>query len=233
MKLFYFICGIILLSFVFIKLFHLEAIGLIFLGILFAITIIGIIYSIYNLFIQNELSGKSAKYYIIRKGHHFCNKFFQIEFGRLKHNVTKIFKREFIFEESCYYTFDTGDIYDKNKLFGFSLGLFNNCHKNSFRFGWNCENENGRIQIYAYQYINKIRDVVYLCNIIPGHIYDYVIIINDNKITYQIFEKINKNYLKRVEYTQEFQIKKNIWYWLCKPYFGGTSKAPHKMTIIG
>ncbi len=109
----------------------------------------------------------------IKKGHHNNPGILVPYFGRKFHIV--LFK----FSESCKYNLNNENQSAINKLWGYSFighcpyqnfehelpnsfgkrlrWIFGAIHKNSFRLGWNYNNETDKFQIFAYWYNNGIR----------------------------------------------------------------------------
>ena len=110
--------------------------------------------------------------YIIFKGFHFSlhlpNFFLLEKYG------THIIKKKFEFTDSCFYKFNTVDDHDINKLFGFNIGTTLQPHTNSFRFGWNCEDEDNTISIFKYEYIKCYKLFFVMINICILYIKHYI-----------------------------------------------------------
>lgn len=117
------------------------------------------------------------------------------------------------FDRSCQY-----DIAEKscvNKLWGLAVGF--GIHKNSYRFGWTSEED--KIVIWTYSYIEgKLHkkkltecefDKEYICSI-------------------DITDKVIYNFNGVI---REAKLKKSNWLLELGFYFGGKTRAPHKMKI--
>lgn len=197
------------------------SIGLL-LSCLFIIIIIWIWFPLYS----TEIEIRNKKYKIF-KGFHFSihlPKFFIIQqFHTFTLNQT------FKFTPSCLYRFNTIDDFDVNKLFGINIGQTLEPHTNSFRFGWNCEDNNSTISIYNYEYINGHRYKHKLINVNIDIKYEYQITICNDKIIYEIFDEEGDLIIKKVtkyKLTKEYELA-----YYCYPYFGGNRTAPHTITL--
>lgn len=156
----------------------------------------------------------------IKKGCHYSNNLiYKLCYllntqDRISYNVT--------FDSNCYYSFNDVDDYDVNKLFGFSLGLH---HKNSARFGWN--SLNGKIQIYAYCYVDGKRIIKEITSIESGKEYNFTILNKDDKFVFVITSNnLMELYQVSIPKTIEGCCGYMLW-----PYFGGNKSAPHNMSI--
>ena len=134
------------------------------------------------------------------------------------------------FTDSCKYEIDEESCV--NKLFGFSFGLFG-VHKNSARFGWTYNSEMNEIFIWKYVYDNGklTKEKIFSCNIGETHAYDIDAWTYDSDKkgykTYGICFKIDG---KKIA---ETKIESNKWFVLTLgPYFGGNTRAPHKICIM-
>lgn len=179
----------------------------------------------------NEIStvGKNAKEYLIRKGWHRVLHLPRFFF--LSKNRTLTVSKTFNFNTSCMYYFDDDSDFAKNKLFGINVGLTIEPHTNSFRFGWNCEELNGQIQIYKYEYINGERSNSKICDVWLNRDYTYEIEKTDKRINYTVYDD-NLNAIATSETVFTMQIPFTMGY-MCFPYFGGEEPAPHNMKIYG
>jgi hypothetical protein len=128
---------------------------------------------------------------------------------------------EALFDKSAIYSSqqksNQGDI---NKLYGFS-----DCnsahHVNSARFGWNCLN--GRIAIFAYTYVEKNRESVFIKSVDLNTSHKYKIEIDGSKYKFTVDEKT-------VEMRRGCNSSYATGYCLF-PYFGGDETAPHEIKI--
>jgi len=132
------------------------------------------------------------------------------------------------FDITAKYDFGNADNNDVNKLFGWGYlkGLH---HIDSVRFGWNWNQQIGKVDLFAYCYINGLRIMIPICTIQTN--YKYLLQI----------DKIGKKYLFSVldagmQYRNYGSIEvmfthnKKISYRLgC--FFGGNNPAPHDITI--
>jgi hypothetical protein len=130
-----------------------------------------------------------------------------------------------------YATFDRTAVYDlgdialqssKNKLMGFS-----DCnslhHDNSARFAWQWYG--GKLEIYAYCYVNGVRVEKYIGTVGIGE---------KNKYTLQCMRdhyafRLNSQEIVKIE--RGTTCNKGLYYMLW-PYFGGATPAPHDITIV-
>jgi len=124
-------------------------------------------------------------------------------------------------DSNCIYTsadaVNQGDI---NKLYGF--GDCNAGHQqSSARVGWNW---NGTaFDLFAYCYVNSIRQSTLLGSVKPKEVADLSISINENKYLFKLNGKLQT--MERGCSTDEI-----VGYQLY-PYFGGDEVAPHRMTV--
>lgn len=167
------------------------------------------------------------KKYTFYKGFHFTihlPKFFS-----MYRNENFTINQTFNFSPSCLYKFNTIDDYDINKLFGLNIGMTLEPHKNSFRFGWNCQDDNGTITIFKYEYINGIRNYQKLFNVNTNTVYEYQIQRTRNKIIYTIFDDDGELIIQSIT---PFIMKNEYEFgYYCYPYFGGNNPSPHKMVL--
>ena len=147
---------------------------------------------------------------IIKKGTH---KSWQCPELILNRDIIRYIVR---FDDSCRYNIgkDQGDI---NKLFG--IGYFPHHHKNSVRIGWNYHPVTDKIRLYAYWYINGVRDWLYMDSVNIG---DYVYAsIHINRGTHKIDIQGNRFVI----------VRKGSLGYLLGPYFGGNQTAPHNINL--
>lgn len=139
------------------------------------------------------------------------------------------FRKAVFFTPSCRYHLDGVDYFDVNKLFGFGY-LRGGHHRDSARFGWRYDAVNDRISLYAYTYVNGERAVKHIA-CVPI----------DRAVTLEIFVDYNHQYWFEVKvpdnpffttrsYSIPFSHKKK-WQYALGPYFGGTSKAPQRISL--
>ena len=134
------------------------------------------------------------------------------------------FKRHIVFTDSCKYWVDEESCV--NKLFGFSFGLLG-VHKNSVRFGWRYNGVSGKIEILEYYYrsgrliknvIGEVRTGEEILCSIKSFIRDgkkcVSLYLNNRCINTIVFEGVKK------------------WLLTLGFYFGGDSRAPHKMVCL-
>lgn len=83
---------------------------------------------------------------------------------------------EYVLDSSCAYDRGDEDQLDLNKLHG--IGFFPSHHKNSARIGWRYMPAIKQAQLFSYCYINGVRTVQYICDMLlnvkfTGSIYVY------------------------------------------------------------
>lgn len=155
--------------------------------------------------------------YTIRKNCHYSRFPFPIP-----HVGIKSYGAVAIFWDNCWYPLDTNKEQGLNKLCGFTYG---SVHKNSFRIGWQPDFlKPGTINLYYYQYINGKRKNGYLCSINTGVAFDILIHVGYNYVAYGIDDNIPAKIVFKDTISKKWGVG-------CFPYFGGNSKAPHKMKI--
>ncbi len=164
------------------------------------------------------------KSYFVNKNCHYSNFIPRISYVRNCNTI--ISSGTFIFTDSCRY-----DIEEKscvNKLFGFSLGLFN-VHKHSYRFGWTYNNEKDVIDIWVYYY-NKGK--LYKNKIYEAELNSPISLeINTYKDTEK---KLITNYFIVGDKIFSVTVLNDIKYWFLLTlglYFGGKTRAPHKIEV--
>jgi hypothetical protein len=153
--------------------------------------------------------------YIIKKGRHYSN-WFNFPFFTLRRSI----KFQFMIDSSSHYTFNNEDDYDWNKLFGLSNSW--NHHQSSARIGWRRLNEE-QYQICLYTYDNGVRVISREMNLDYNTYYGARIIVSTNNF-YLLFKDSSIILPRKSE--NLFPIKT-----ILKPYFGGTSVAPHDVKI--
>lgn len=128
------------------------------------------------------------------------------------------------FNQSAKY--DIGnDNNDVNKLFG--IGYFPHHHKESARFGWNYNQQENLIRIFAYCYVGGIRNIELLSE---TGIYNQLILMLDIIDKKYSFTVLNSGKSEIGGCDIPFSHDKRIGYKLgC--YFGGDRVAPHKIKI--
>jgi hypothetical protein len=140
-----------------------------------------------------------------------------------------------VFYKDCMYTKESikdtdGDI---NKLIGHSFGIFPSFkngkfvpahHKNSYRIGWNANDNRGVINLYNYHYNNGMRFISPICDV--G--IDTVV-----TISYQRTGDIIETFVSNMgqEFGSSVRVKGANYGYLLGPYFGGNAPAPHDMSI--
>lgn len=168
-----------------------------------------------------------TKEYIIRKGCHYSNFFPRILF-------TTDYAEQGCpveFTESCAYDIDEASCV--NKLFGFCFGF--GVHRNSARVGWTYNKETGMIDLWKYVYKDKELKKVKFHSVGIGETHDFKLCIKREK---SAIPSIRWSYLvdfmidgKLYEYTTLYT--NCCFVTTLGPYFGGNTRAPHDIMIIG
>lgn len=161
------------------------------------------------------------KTYTIKQGNHYAN---GLNF-KLHNNLHQLnFKAKL--SSNCLYQFEDEDNFDINKVYGVTWGLTND--DNSFRIGWNCESNNGKIQYFAYMHIDGTMDYEYLFEEYPEVIINFHIEFDRNNNVIRIY-RLDINMMPfNVNYP--FEDVSTMGYYNF-PYFGGNKVAPHLMNI--
>ena len=132
------------------------------------------------------------------------------------------------FDITAKYDLGNADNNDVNKLFGW--GYLNGLHHtDSARFGWNYNQEIGKVNLFAYCYVNKKRFIIPICTVQTN--YKYLLQIDKIGSKY-LFSVLDAGMRYRNYGTIEvmFTHNKKISYRLgC--FFGGNNPAPHDITI--
>ena len=160
---------------------------------------------------------------VILKGFHYSN--FLPWFYCIDNRNKLCISKRITFTESCKYNIEEKSCV--NKLFGFCFGL--GVHKNSVRFGWSYDSNTDKFIIWKYIYKNgKLdkRQIWTCCNV--NEEYDFTIEVNRtaNKDTYQLFFMIDNVLMESDTITSDKCFITTLGF-----YFGGNTKAPHKMYI--
>ena len=134
--------------------------------------------------------------------------------------------REFEFTDSCKYQIDEASCV--NKLFGFCFGLFG-VHKSSIRFGWTYDNIEDKFILWNYCYENGQLDKHFIndAKFNPGDIFRVTLKVHDEGSNIKKVEMfINDEFV----HAHDYQLK-NKWLFTLGFYFGGNTRAPHKMQL--
>jgi hypothetical protein len=127
-----------------------------------------------------------------------------------------------MFDESAIYDLGSDALQsNKNKLLGIS-GCNSMHHENSARFAWQWYN--GRLEIYAYCYVNSIRCEKYVGFVPLNTVNHYRIEIAETKYRFTL------NNEAVVEIERGNNCDMGVYYMLW-PYFGGSLPAPHDIHI--
>lgn len=150
------------------------------------------------------------KLFILKKCHYST---FLPKFHRFKDKKKSIIVS---FNKSCLY--ETEEESCVNKLWGFACGF--GVHKNSFRFGWSAVGD--KIQMWIYTYTNgKLnKQKVMLCDLDTK--YKFSLEIKGHEVLFYINDQLLK--IKSLKCNPRFLTELGF-------YFGGKSRAPHKMWI--
>lgn len=153
--------------------------------------------------------------YLIKKGKHYSNWFnFPLFITR------RSIKFQFMIDSSAHYTLNNEDDYDWNKLFGLSNSW--NAHESSARLCWRRLNEE-QFQICLYTYDNGIKTISKEMTLDYNTYYGARIIVSSNNF-YLLFKDSSIILPRKSERLFPFKL-------ILKPYFGGTSVAPHDIKI--
>ena len=161
--------------------------------------------------------------YTILKGCHYSN--FIPNFHKITSSM--VFQNTFIFDKSCVYEIDEPSCV--NKLFGFCFGF--GVHKNSIRFGWTYNKELNCIWVFGYFYKSGklCKTKIFSCNLDEEHTYK----IELNRISSVLGNYTFRFLIDGKEVTDFQEIQSNSCFiTTLGPYFGGNTRAPHKMKII-
>ena len=160
--------------------------------------------------------------YTINEGNHSANGF---NFGI--HSNGKTVAKTVIFRPDCQYDLGNNNQADINKLYGFSVGLFQSNQYNSARFGWRWSIPKQKIELLAYVYVNGVRI----------NEWDQNIFITDVDLGME-----NRTSIEITPSSYLFKINDNSKVMLPRagsgagynqyPYFGGDEVAPHTMNIV-
>lgn len=164
--------------------------------------------------------GKKLIMYVIKKGNHYSDIILPIfMFIKKECSITKTFN----FSNSCLYHHGDADDYDINKLWGITFGI--NPLINSIRFGWNCENNDGNIELFVFRHTHGIMSYDKICTIKPETEYKYTIKILNGKA--RLFIDGGEEGC----FTKEYDVNFSHFIVINKPYFGGNKCAPRDMII--
>jgi len=130
-----------------------------------------------------------------------------------------IWKREYMFTESCLYKNTGTEGYGINKLWGVSGWPYHK--RNSVRIGWMPHDEGQYIKMYATAYINGRREIRYLSSVQVGQ-----------KISCLISNQGNNASVWINTQSTTFKVRIPLLTYTLPAYFGGIPPAPHDMTII-
>jgi hypothetical protein len=138
---------------------------------------------------------------------------------RLPHPLIKpkLLAYRVAFTESCRYDIgrEQGDI---NKLFG--VGYFPRHHENSVSIGWNYDIVSGKINLFAYWYLDDKRHWHYLRSVDIGEVNYFSIQVREQD---HIIDVSGRKYCVDVR-------GRSVGY-LLRPYFGGNKTSPHTIII--
>ena len=152
--------------------------------------------------------------YNIKKGAHSAdfNPYKQVQLEHLRFAVT--------FDSTAIYsTLDFGNQGDINKLYGLS-DCSSDHHTNSARFGWRWYN--GKLELHAYIYHNKVRTSVYIGNATLGQATICEIRLEEEKYVFTASGKTVALPRSCIGVGAGYQLY---------PYFGGDETAPHDISI--
>ncbi|PKV75376.1 hypothetical protein [Pontibacter ramchanderi] len=151
--------------------------------------------------------------YIIKKGEHSTQ-------SQFKFVNTSSIRFEATFDSSAIYqTTITNNQADINKLYGLS-DCDTEHHTNSARYGWRWFE--GRLEIHAYTYNNKIRNTSYITSVQLGQANRYELEMGEKEYTFKVNDQQVRLPRSCATAGSHYQLY---------PYFGGDEKAPHDITI--
>lgn len=197
------------------------------------------------LFLLFENNVKIMKKYKIKKGNHYSFPLFRAKFELLKDNVVQFARVRVRFNKTNIYEFkdNHNKQFDTNKLFGYSQGHH---HNNSVRVGWywNTNDEHIHLCYYAYENGKNLVNGLWkdVCAIEIDKIYEVLLDtirdtynksdIIDSMRVYDFDERLKHKHRIASYYhvRKNVETKHKIGYYMT-PYFGGTMKCPHDMTI--
>lgn len=132
------------------------------------------------------------------------------------------------FDFTANYDLQGPDNDDVNKLFGF--GYFWNLHKESARFGWNYNLQTGKVNLFAYTYVNGQRSFTKLCEISRTYLYDLTLIELPDRYVFDVKDgRTGLPITLTINSVSKLHHKK--WSYHLGLYFGGNQKAPHSITV--
>lgn len=153
---------------------------------------------------------------------------FLFPMGYAKDLKTISLKKTVKFYPSCAYDLQSGKQGDWNKLYGVCFGI-TGIHKNSIRFGWRYNAKKNTVELCSIVYDKGIPSRKYLSehdlplnaeanfeikySITPRGNLEFKFIVNDQCADTGHIENLPTNF-----------------YFGCGFYFGGTSRAPHKIS---
>ena len=207
-----------------------DIIGQLFFGLAAAFTLFLCFVGLKGAITDEEFHGKTGKIYIIKEGRHNSNNRIPKLYLFRKNKKQKI-SRCFKFSNSCLYKIEGPNNYAINKLTGFSMGLFDEPMTNSYRFGWNCCKENGKISMYAFYHVNKRMLYEYMGDIPTEKDHTFIIEKDIDYVNFSIIDKKTNEEILKTSVVLNFK-KKWCFGWRLFPYFGGTCKAPHDILLF-
>jgi hypothetical protein len=165
--------------------------------------------------------------FTIKKDKHRPNPWQRIKQFAIWRNK-KSMERIILFDITAKYELPIADQDDVNKLFGIGY-LPGGHHKDSVRFGWNWNNETGRVRLFSYCYVNGERKIYELCEVINYHAWLLSIDVIGDVYSLTVRDALNTYYVVGgcdVPFTH----KKKLSYALGL-FFGGNNAAPHDVNI--
>lgn len=146
--------------------------------------------------------------------------------GSLKNNEALNLSKSVKFKPNCAYNLNNAKQRDWNKLFGVCFGIVG-IHKTSVRFGWRYREDLDLIELCVIIYRENqkpIRETVAYLNIDFEYNLEISILRKDN--SYKVYFKTFG-----VDVYNIILDCNSSHYYGCGFYFGGKSRAPHKMFI--
>lgn len=121
-----------------------------------------------------------------------------------------------------------GDDADVNKIFGFGF-IKGGHHNDSARFGWIWNNGTGKVDLFAYCYVNGKRLMIKICE--AATYFKYLLSIDKKETTYSFSVHDAKNDYKKFGSVDIAFTHKKKWSYRLGCFFGGNQPAPDDITI--
>ncbi len=128
--------------------------------------------------------------------------------------------RHVSFDFSCRYELPGNDQQDWNKLFGF--GWWPAHHTNSARFAWRYNADKKKIELAAYVYQNKVRQMIELCDLIVTFTYRLELKSDGYGIYFKVVQQ--NNGFELCNWWMPHSCMSKVSY-LLHPYFGSNTMS--------